>query len=496
MMYTQTSARDMPRTTDDAQARIHMANQLLAGHRYGTQEHERGLELMRQAAEGPLGAQAQWLLGAYFLQVGMRPNAHAEAARWLRMAADAGNPAAFDRLADVYLQGIGLPFSLSDALGLYRHLAESGHAEAAWQAGYLAGFDDHADGDNDPSATAFLRACACAYPPAYYSLGLRFALGAGIARDAALARALLLRAADGGFLDARDAADALAPEHEAGDAAMQWHAALKRNLDAAQPMLAQLSAHVGQLRTGDDRVARLEAHLVSVGHPMLRLDARGRACVLSDGSAPLRAPLQSWRWLSQRPRVATCPGFATREECAHLMNKVAGSLAAPQQYRTGRSANDDAELAHFSGSGRPVGAMHSDAVVRMLERRLAEMSGWSMAALEPCSIVRYRPGEEYRLHVDYFSPEQIDVNRMQRHDVGGQRMATFLLYLRAAEAGGETEYPDAGLRVDGEPGMAVLHYNAHDDGAPDTASRHVGRPVQAGEKWLWRSALRQHSIYA
>lgn len=498
-MHAPTSARDVPRASDE-QARIQQANQLLAGHRYGTPEHERGFELLRQAADGPLGPHAQWLLGAYFLQVGVRPNAQAEAARWLRLAADAGIPPAIDRLADMHLQGIGLPFSPQDALVLHRHLAGEGHQQSAWMAGYLAGQCDvsaDAGARHDPAATAFLRASALAFPPAYYSLGLRFALGTGVARDLAFARALLLRAADGGFLDAREAADALAPEAEAGGEAAAWHARLKQNLDAAQPLLAMLAPEAP--RPGQSRqqaLAQLEAHLVAIGHPALRLDSDGRGCVLSDGSAPLCARREAWSWLSARPRVASCRGFATREECAHLMNKVANSLTLPHEYRTGRSANDDAELASFSGSGRPLGAMHADPVVRMLERRLAVMSDWPVTALEPCSIVRYRPGEEYRLHVDYFTDEQIATNRAQRSDRSGQRIATFLLYLRAADAGGETEYPDANLVVQGEAGMAVLHFNAATDGTPDLSSRHIGRPVRAGEKWLWRSALRQHPIYA
>src|SRR5690606_10789992 len=42
------------RMGDDA-ARLELGNRLLSGHRYGTSEHERGLELLLAAASGPLG---------------------------------------------------------------------------------------------------------------------------------------------------------------------------------------------------------------------------------------------------------------------------------------------------------------------------------------------------------------------------------------------------------------------------------------------------------
>ena len=87
------------------------------------------------------------------------------------------------------------------------------------------------------------------------------------------------------------------------------------------------------------------------------------------------------------------------------------------------------------------------------------------------------------------------MNREHTGDLGGQRVATFMVYLRAPDRGGETEYPRRGLLVRGRRGMAVVHYNVA-DGVPDPASLHAGRPVLEGEKWLWRSTLREHSMYA
>jgi len=480
----------------EEQGRIDLANSLLANNRYGTSEHERGLELLLQTADGPLGSYAQWLLGAYYLQVSSRPQAHAEAARWLQRAVDAGVSPAIDRMADLYLQGMGVAFSPRRALGLQRHLADRGHAQAAWQVGYLEGENPPSTENNDPAATGFLRACALGYPPAYYSLGLRFAMGEGVDRDTAFARALLLRAADAGFLDARSAADDLVPAEMAGSEASAWHARLKSNLDAAQPILAHLvlqDAPIGA--AANDIVLRLEAHLASVGHPAFQLDGAGRVSVRSGGSTP-ETRSENWTWLAARPRIGVCREFASREECAHLMNKVASSLSRPQEYRSDRSANDDAELASFSGRGHPLGAMRTDSVVRILEHRVATATRCSIAALEPSSVICYQPGEEYRRHVDFFSDEQIEINRVERGDPGGQRLATFLLYLHVPAAGGETEYPESGVVVRGEQGMAVLHYNVTADGRQEPLSVHIGRAVERGEKWLWRTALREYPLYA
>lgn len=479
------------RNGDDA-ARIELGNRLLSSNPLGTEDHERGLEWLRQAADGARGVQAQWFLGAYFAQVPVRPEARSQAAHWIGRAAAAGMPAATDRLADLHLAGLGVERSPARALELQRQLADLGFSRAAWEVGYLHAQELAEGSDAGAAATAFARACALGHPPAYYSLGLRFALGAGVPRDPSFARALLGRAADGRFPGAREAADELAPAADAPQAA-DWHARLKANMDAAP--LEGLAPNRIRPEERPLAVRQLEAHFASVGHPSLSIGDDGRLCCRGGGDASLRAAPGDWQWLSQRPRVATSTGFATREECDHLVYKMGESLRRATEYRRGRRANDDAEVQYFSGSGQPVGALATDSVVRVMERRIAAMSGWDTDALEPCSVIRYEPGEEYQPHVDYFSDAQMEQDRRDGRDFGGQRIATFLVCLRAPVKGGETCYEHTGLAVAGRPGMGVLHYNVTPDGAPDDTSLHSGRKVEQGEKWLWRSTLRQHPLH-
>ena len=477
----------------DERARLALADRLFREHRFDSPEHARGISLLQDAAKGPRSGEACWMLGAYYLQVTTWPDAHRHAAHWLGRASDAGIAPAMDRLANLHLRGLGVPQDAARAIALQQMLADGGFQQAAWEVGYLLSQQPSHDA---AAATAFARACALGYPSAYYALGLRFALGAGVARDAPLGRALLLRAADAGFPDARDAADELVPASEAGDAAARWHAALKDNLVAARQVLAQLmpadrppGAPVHPL------VPRLEAHFAALGHPALRIDAGGRLAVGGDGSASLRAQPRV-DWLAQQPRVARVSDFATREEAASLMHRVAATLARPDAYKRRLGGNDAGELASFSGRGAVIDALHADAVVRLLESRIAGLTDWPVDALEPCSIVRYAPGEEYRPHADFITDDDIAANASERGDLGGQRVATFLVCLRAPESGGETRYLEPGLVVAAARGAGILHYNVTADGRPDASSTHAGLPVGGGEKWLWRSTLRAHSLYA
>jgi TPR repeat protein len=472
-------------------ARLQRANEGLARHRFGTQEHEQAYRELRAIAEMPGAAVAQWYLGAYHLQVIQRPGGQAEAARWLQQAADAGLPPAIERMADMALLGIGIPYSVSRAIAALRVLADLGHAPPAWQLAYLSDFLASDEGGL-PAATLLLRACALGYPAAYYSLGLRIANGDGIERNADLACALLMRAADAGFHDAREAAAELVPD--AGPDATSLHARLKANLAAAQPLLRTIGRQRTPAGELDPTVPQLEAHLIALGHPAFALDAQGRAFVTT-AVAPRTMGQPAWRWTDGRPRVGVARDFASREECAWLINRVADSMLRPGENLRAHSTNTDSEFRQFSGHVRPLKLLETDVVMRTLQRRAGESLGWRLADMEPSSVIRYEAGHQYEPHVDYFTDEQIELNRIHRGDLGGQRIATFLVYLRAPERGGETDYPDIGLAVRGERGMAVVHYNVA-NGRPDPLSRHAGRPVAAGEKWLWRSTLREHPMYA
>ncbi|MBX3725885.1 MAG: 2OG-Fe(II) oxygenase [Xanthomonadales bacterium] len=478
--------------------RIDQARRALAGSRIGEPAHEQALDALRALAVGPDGLEAQWLLGAYFLSAEARPGAQAEAWTWLEPAARAGLVPAMDRLAAQHLRGLVRPVDRVAAIDLYHRIAERGFYRAAWELGYLldqnGACPPSLPGVPGNAATAFARACALGNPQAYLSLGLRFAQGAGVMRDPEFGQALLLRAADARIPGARGAAERMTGTDTA--AVQDWHARLKANLDQAQPSLQHLQPEAGPgAPAPHPLLPRLEAHLAGIGHPALRLDGEGRLQVAGGGDrAHLAEREPAWQWLSQSPRVAVAHDFATVEECAHLINKVAGQLAAARSYTGSGSANDEAELSFFTGEGTPIRALHADAVVHTLEQRLQRLTGWRADAMEPCSIIRYLPGQAYRAHVDFFSARQIEDNARLRQDFGGQRLATFLLYLRVPDAGGETDYVQAGLKLRGESGMAVLHHNTTPEGIADPASLHAGAAIERGEKWLWRCTLRERPL--
>lgn len=121
-----------------------------------------------------------------------------------------------------------------------------------------------------------------------------------------------------------------------------------------------------------------------------------------------------------------------------------------------------------------------DLAVLLIEARLAAASETNLVQAEPLAVLRYQPGDEYKPHLDTLP------------GVANQRVATVLVYLNDGYDGGATAFPDAGLRVTGRRGDALVFRNLDSAGRPDPAARHAGEPVTRGLKWLASRWIRQH----
>ena len=78
--------------------------------------------------------------------------------------------------------------------------------------------------------------------------------------------------------------------------------------------------------------------------------------------------------------------------------------------------------------------------------------------------------------------------------VGGQRVATVVVYLADVEGGGETVFPGIGLSIRPRAGSAAYFEYFNQQGLVDSRCLHAGAPVSRGEKWIATKWLR-HSDY-
>jgi prolyl 4-hydroxylase len=120
--------------------------------------------------------------------------------------------------------------------------------------------------------------------------------------------------------------------------------------------------------------------------------------------------------------------------------------------------------------------------IARIERRLARLIDLPIERFEPIQILQYQPGHEYRAHQDYFEPD--DPGSRVQTPRGGNRIASFVIYLNTVPEGGETHFPDLGLSVRARRGAAVYFEYMNARSELDPRCLHAGRPVLKGEKWI------------
>ncbi len=186
-------------------------------------------------------------------------------------------------------------------------------------------------------------------------------------------------------------------------------------------------------------------------------------------------PPSAMERVAASPDVVLYRGAVPLGVCAYVIERASPRLGPALVYdpRGGGMMRDPLR----SSATASLGPLDLDLALVALNRRISALAGVPDAQGEFLSVMRYRPGEEYRPHFDIIPPGP-DFDR------NGQRIKTALLYLNDAYEGGETAFLSPGIKVRGEPGDVLVFSNVTEDGRGDPASRHAGLPVTSGEKWL------------
>jgi len=181
--------------------------------------------------------------------------------------------------------------------------------------------------------------------------------------------------------------------------------------------------------------------------------------------------------LSDQPFVERFPAVLSAEECLHVATLTQNWLepAVVVDPRTGRN------IAHpiRTSDGTLIGPTQETLVVAALNRRLAAITKTRVEQGEPLSVLRYKPGQEYRLHMDAL-PRTTN-----------QRIATAIAYLNDGFEGGETYFASNHLKIKPGAGDVLVFRNVLASGTTDPNSQHAGLPVRRGTKWIATRWIRQ-----
>jgi prolyl 4-hydroxylase len=183
----------------------------------------------------------------------------------------------------------------------------------------------------------------------------------------------------------------------------------------------------------------------------------------------------------EAPTVRVLDGLLSERECTDLIE-----LARPRLARTLTVDTDGRhQVDHRRTSEGMFFKINELPLVSLIEQRLSQLLDIPVNHGEGLQILHYGPGQEYEPHYDWFDPELPSFGPMTK--VGGQRIASVVMYLNTPEEGGGTAFPESGLTITARRGSAV--YFAYEGG--DRTSLHAGLPVIRGEKWIATKWLRE-----
>lgn len=120
-------------------------------------------------------------------------------------------------------------------------------------------------------------------------------------------------------------------------------------------------------------------------------------------------------------------------------------------------------------------------VVRFIRETIAYLVDIDLSHGEPLQAQRYLPGQEFKLHCDWFRPGSTDYEKFCVKS-GGQRTWTAMAYLNDVEQGGETVFPHADLVITPKAGDLVIWNNLKPNGEGEPKTGHHAKPVLVGEK--------------
>ena len=188
----------------------------------------------------------------------------------------------------------------------------------------------------------------------------------------------------------------------------------------------------------------------------------------------------------ERPAIAVLDDVLSAEECDELIERSTHRLRRSTTVDPQRGTHEVIADRSSDGTYFPLNA---DPFIACLDQRIAALMNWPVENGEGLQILRYREGGQYTPHFDYFPPE--DPGSAAAMAIGGQRVASLVMYLNDVTAGGGTVFPELNLTITPRKGAAVYFEYCNSLGQLDPLTLHGGLPVRSGEKWIATKWMRQ-----
>jgi prolyl 4-hydroxylase len=183
--------------------------------------------------------------------------------------------------------------------------------------------------------------------------------------------------------------------------------------------------------------------------------------------------------LHKKPYIVKLKHFINKDEINAILDMAKGKftrstviLNDQMEYSTTRTSH----TAYITDDGHK--KEYNKHIDRIL-KKACYLVGCERNKVESLMVVRYKDGQQYYNHHDYFDEDFTDML-----NDGSQRIATYFVYLNGLERGegGETEFPEIGVKSNPEEGTAVFWWNTDKRGRVIPETLHRGNPVKGKGK--------------
>lgn len=129
-----------------------------------------------------------------------------------------------------------------------------------------------------------------------------------------------------------------------------------------------------------------------------------------------------------------------------------------------------------------------------IKKKISEHSNLPIENQELLTIIRYKPGEEFKPHFDAFDTKS-EYFQIEKK-LGGQRLKTYIICLQKAEMGGYTGFINLDKNILLDNFDLIWWSNVDSDGNLFEDSLHCGRCPILGEKWILTCWIRENRYIA
>lgn len=178
--------------------------------------------------------------------------------------------------------------------------------------------------------------------------------------------------------------------------------------------------------------------------------------------------------INATPLIAAVQNFLTKDQCEQLINLAKTKLKPSEIVKSTQTTSFFQPDRRNSHSVKL--SPHTNSIVSDIFDKLSQEIKIDKSRFENIEIIRYRPDESFKKHIDYFLKKELC-------ESGGNRIATALMYLNTVEEGGETFFPWLGhIEIPVRGKLLYFNYSV-DNISTKIKTEHESKPVIKGEKW-------------